>query len=181
VARRSNLGDPGVEQEWSLHSAAVSLAPGNSTDAALLAGACQDVPDLAYDDNGTAVSLLASYYDAVNRQDYQRAWDYWESPPNPSYQDFVQGYADTGSVLLVLRPPTSFEGAAGSVYTAIPVLLSATHLDSSEHNYVGCFVLRRPNVGDPSIQEWSLYDASLSASPGSARDVTQLQQTCEAP
>jgi hypothetical protein len=181
VARRANVGDPGVEQLWSLYDATVSQAPGNSTDATLLSGACPDIPGMVYDDNSWAVNTLASYYNAINRGEYQRAWDYWEDPPNPSYQDFVQGFSETQSVLLVLRPPTVFEGAAGSVYTAVPVLLNATHVDSSEHNFVGCFVVRRPNVGDPGTQTWSLYGATVSVSPGNSRDVTLLIEACAGP
>jgi hypothetical protein len=67
----------------------------------------------------------------------------WENPPNPLCENFRQGFADTESVLLVVRPPTRLEGAAGSTYAAVPVLLSAAHTDGSHHNFVGCFVARR--------------------------------------
>ena len=134
-----------------------------------------------YDDRGDPVRLLASYYNAINRREYQRAWGYWENPPNPSYKDFVQGYAETASVLLVVRPPTRFEGAAGSVYVGVPTLLVATHFDGSQHNFVGCYVARRANPdieGAPTDRGWSLYRAMITATPGNTADATLLAQAC---
>jgi hypothetical protein len=182
VARRPNIGDPVATQDWSLYSATLAASPGNSSDVSLLAEACPDTPATVYDDREGPVRLLASYYDAINRKDYLRAWEYWENPPDPSFEDFVQGFADTDAVLLAVRPPTFMEGAAGSVYTAIPALLSATHTDGSQHNFVGCFVARRPNVGDPDVvREWSLYDATVWVSPGNSSDATLLAQACANP
>lgn len=133
-----------------------------------------------YDDRSSPVRLLASYYNAINRREYSRAWAYWESPLNPSYEDFVQGFADTESVMLVVRPPTRSEGAAGSVYVTIPALLSATHTDDSRHNFVGCFVARRPNVPEANTQQWSLFDAMVHPSPGNSTDALLLMEACEA-
>ncbi len=137
--------------------------------------------DPPYDDRGDPVRLLASYYNAINRREYERAWGYWENPPNPSYKDFVQGYAETASVLLVVRPPTRFEGAAGSVYVGVPTLLIATHFDGSQHNFVGCYVARRANPdieGAPTDRGWSLYRAMITATPGNTADATLLAQAC---
>jgi hypothetical protein len=132
-----------------------------------------------YEDRTGPVKLLASYYNAVNRHEYARAWAYWENPPNPSYADFVRGFGDTESVLVVVRPPTRFEGAAGSTYAAVPALLNAAHTDGSRHNFVGCFVARRPNVGRPGVdQQWSLFGATVRRSPGRFVDVTVLEQVC---
>ena len=131
-----------------------------------------------YDDRGDPVGLLASYYNAINRREYRRAWGYWENPPNPSYEDFVQGYAETVSVFLVVSPPTRFEGAAGSVYVGIPTLLIATHLDGSQHAFVGCFVARRPNLDVNADEEWSLYSATVTATPANSTDATLLVQAC---
>lgn len=181
VARRPNVGGPGVEQEWSLFDATLDSAPDNSADARLLAGACEPVPETMYDDQTSPVHLLASYYNAINRGEYSRAWEYWETPPDPSFEDFAKGFADTRSVMLVVRPPTRSEGAAGSVYVAIPALLSATHTDGSRHNFVGCFVARRPNVGGPGVEEkWWLFDATVRRTAGNATDVTMLDRVCTA-
>jgi hypothetical protein len=185
VARRPNpaMGGEFAAGLWSLYSATVAPAPDNSTDATLLAGACGPASGQSqapYDDRANPVSLLASYYDAVNRQEYERAYAYWEEAPSPSYEEFVQGYADTESVFLVVQPPTRFEGAAGSVYTAVATLLIAAHTDGSQHSFVGCFVARRSNVGAEGAPDtaWSLYNATVNAAPGNSTDVALLAEAC---
>lgn len=187
VARRTNPGvlEGSTDTDWWLYSATITATPGNTTDATLLADACESQeatgPDQPlYDDRGDPVALLASYYNALNRAEYERAYSYWESPPgNVSYEEFAEGYADTESVLLVVSPPTRYEGAAGSVYVSIPTLLVATHLDGSQHAFVGCFVARRANVGvEGATAEWSLYDARVASTPGNTRDVTLLREAC---
>jgi hypothetical protein len=133
-----------------------------------------------YEDRGTPVSLLASYFNAINRQEYQRAWDYWEQPPTPSYEGFTQGYDETMSVFLAVSPPTFIEGAAGSQYARVPTLMITTHVDGSQHVFAGCYVTRRVNPGTEGVDEgWSLYDAAVNATPGNTTDVTLLTQACE--
>jgi hypothetical protein len=184
VARHPLSDMAAVDVGWSLYRGTVAATPGNQPDATLLDGACDFPPPAQpgprYDDRADPVHLLASYFNAVNRKEYQRAWEYWRNPPNPSYEDFVQGYADTASVLLVVRPPTWIEGAAGNQYAAVPSLLIATHTDASVHAFVGCYVAWRasPGLGD---EGWSLERASVRAIPGSAVDIALLEQACAAP
>ncbi len=116
----------------------------------------------------------------IQREDggWRPSWGYWENPPNVSYEDFVQGYAETASVLLTVSPPTRFEGAAGSVYASVPVLLVATHFDGSQHAFVGCYVARRANLDIDPDGEWSLYSATVTATPANVTDATLLADAC---
>src|SRR5690349_21692340 len=51
------------------------------------------------DDRSTAASLVRSYYNAINRQEYARAYTYFGDNNAPqSYSSFAAGYADTVSV-----------------------------------------------------------------------------------
>jgi hypothetical protein len=124
--------------------------------------------------------LLGSYVNALNRGEYARAWDYWDNPPNPSFADFQSGYADTAFVLLAAHPPTRYEGAAGSAYAQVPTLLLATHIDASQHSFVGCYVVRSSNVegADPG---WWLFDATFSPTPGNSTDANLLTGACAHP
>ncbi len=45
---------------------------------------------LAYDNPNSPVDLLASYYNAINRGEYQRAYNYWQNAPADSYTSFCQ-------------------------------------------------------------------------------------------
>jgi hypothetical protein len=179
VARRFNVEGPGVVREWTLYEATVRPAPGNSADALLLAGVCDPVPMSAYHDRSGPVRLLASYYNAIDLGEYVRAWEYWETPPAPDFEGFAQGFAETKSVMLIVRPPIRLEGAAGSVYSAIPALVSTAHRDGNRHAFVGCFVARRPNVGPVDTEwEWSLFDATVQRAPGNSTDAMMLDQVC---
>jgi hypothetical protein len=183
VTRRSNPGVDRVSPDtgWWLYSAAVAPTPANTTDATLLAHACESTqPHLVYHDREGPLRLLASYFNAIDHRDYRRAWGYWKNPPNPSYEDFVHGYAETASVLLVVRPPVRVEGAAGSRYASVPALLIATHTDGSQHAFVACYVTWRVNPQIPGAIDvgWSLYSAAVTAAPGDVADVTLLAQAC---
>jgi hypothetical protein len=183
VTRRFASGSEGgpIAEDWSLYSATVSPAPSNAADGGLLGQACNlGQPEPLYEDRQDPVRLLASYFVAINRQEYRRAWEYWENPPNPSYEDFVEGYNETESVLLVVHPPVRQEGAAGSVYAEIPTLLVATHRDGSQHNFVGCYVARRVNPDIPGAVDkgWSIYTAAVNAPPGNSAHATVLARLC---
>ena len=133
-----------------------------------------------YEDRSDPVSLLASYVNAINRAEYARAWDYWETRPNASFEDFQAGYADTAFVLLAVHPPTWYDGAAGSMYAQVPTLLLATHTDSSQHNSVGCYVARSSNV-EGAAPGWWLFDATVSPTPGNSDDANLLLAACAYP
>jgi hypothetical protein len=143
------------------------------------------LPPEAYEDRRDPVALLASYVNAINRQEYERAWSYWENPPNPSFADFEQGYADTASVFLVVGPPAWIDAGAGNFFTSIPTLLVATRTDGSRHAYVGCYAGHAVNPGmlpTPTAEEnWSLWSAAIQAAPGNSTEATQLAQPCQIP
>jgi hypothetical protein len=169
-------------------SAAETMTPVSTPETptvALLPSSTPTIPPVSpneerYEARGSPVSLLASYFNAINRREYRRAWEYWENSPNPSFEDFMQGYAETVSVFLAVSPPTFIEGAAGSLYTSIPALMVATHTDGSRHAFVGCYVVRRANPGAGAVdEEWSLYSATVHATPNNTTDATLLIQACE--
>lgn len=106
----------------------------------------QDLP--AYlDDRSDPASLVRSYYNAIARQEYARAYGYLASPPD--YRGFAAGYADTGAVEVELGPVTS-EGAVGSIYATVPAAVRATSAAGEVTVFAGCYVTRQVQ---PSIQE----------------------------
>ncbi|MBK9713492.1 MAG: hypothetical protein IPO81_19660 [Kouleothrix sp.] len=180
VARRANPAIEGAPKDgaWHLNQATIAAAPAGSDLGALLDKACesQGADPRGYDNPSTPIDLLASFYDAVNRKQYLRAYAYWVTPPAPSADEFARGYADTTAVLLAVRPPGRLGAAAGSQYTSIPTLLVATHADGSRHTFAGCYVAQRPNQGDDA--PWRLYDATIAEAPAGADQAGLLQQAC---
>ena len=119
---------------------------------------------LAYDNPNSPVDLLASYYNAINRGEYQRAYNYWENAPTDSYSSFANGFADTLSAQLIVQPPTFIDAGAGNLHVAIPVVLLAQHTDGTQHMYAGCIVTHKSNLHPPDIPQedvWHLSSADI--------------------
>lgn len=137
--------------------------------------------ELAYNNPTSPVDLVASYYNAINRLEYQRAYSYWQSPPN-SYNDFVNGFADTLNIQVIVQPPTRIGVAAGSRYVSIPTVLIADHQDGTQHVFAGCFVTRISNLQPPDIPQedvWHLYSADIVEVSSTTSIPALLKQACE--
>jgi hypothetical protein len=141
-----------------------------------------------YEDRTTPAGLLKSFYNAVNRKEYERAYTYFEGAPNPSpelappYAQFAAGYSNTVSVTIALVPNINIDAAAGSLYTTIPVALKATQKDATTKTFAGCYVLRRANEGvspDPADLLWRIYAADLAEVAGNIPTDDLLSRPCE--
>lgn len=136
--------------------------------------------------DGSAIQLLKSYYNAINRKDYERAYSYFQGAPNPDpstaapYQQFVQGFADTASVTLAVGKETDDPGA-GNIYAGVPVVITSQHTTGNPTTFSGCYFMHRVNFGisaNHNDELWSIQSAKLvAASPNLPID-SQLSQTC---
>lgn len=101
------------------------------------------------DDRSDAKSLVSSYYNAINRAEYARAFGYFGEGDAPtSYDSWEFGYSDT-SYVTVDFGEVSEEGAAGSIMFWLPVKLEAETTEGQKRYFAGCYQLRLAN---PSIQ-----------------------------
>lgn len=138
------------------------------------------------DDRSDPVQVLKSYYNAINRKEYVRAYYYWmqkgtsaTSQP-PAYPQFEAGYADTAAVQLTTATVSS-NGAAGSVYYEVPVTLVVTHTNGSKHTFVGCYTIRQPNpkiFGAPPFIPMGIYSTRIQEVPNSANTTELMGQSC---
>lgn len=102
-------------------------------------------------DRLSALGLINSYYNALNRNEFPRAYSYWTAPGTgptstpPDYNSFVNGYANTASSGLSVGAIQS-EGAAGTIYYRVPVVLIATQKNGAIQRYFGCYLLKQINV-----------------------------------
>jgi hypothetical protein len=159
-------------------TATSATVPNTATTPAIVAAAPAQVAQ--YENFASPVDLLASYYNAVDRQEYERAYGYWQAPPL-DYATFASGYADTDRVQLIVQPPTRIEGAAGSLYAEVPTVLVAQHTDGSTHIYGGCVVTRKSNLHPPDVPEedvWHIYQARLEEIPNNISIPNMLAQAC---
>lgn len=106
--------------------------------------------DPAYvDDRSTAVAVIQSFYNAISRQEYARAWSYYEDGQGVGpFDTFQAGYASTATVSVAYGQVSS-EGAAGSTYYTVPVSLDAVSTSGKHSYFAGCYTLRLAN---PQIQ-----------------------------
>ena len=101
------------------------------------------------DDRSTPQAVLNSFYNAISRQEYARAYSYYEDGQGaPKFDAFSAGYQNTASVTVTLGKAAS-EGAAGSTYWTLPVSLDATDGQGKHSYFAGCYTLRLAN---PAIQ-----------------------------
>ena len=137
---------------------------------------CANAQPPKYENFNSPVSLLSSYYDAVNQKDYRRAYEYWQTPTD-SYENFVKGYSDTEKVRLIIEPPNRIEGAAGSLYAAVPTVLLATQKDGKQQIFSGCYTVRKSNL-QPSEDNWHIYRAILNPASPEAEIPALLAKAC---
>jgi hypothetical protein len=140
-----------------------------------------------YEDRTDPVRALLSYYNAINRKEYERAYSYFQGSPDnippdlaQPYQQWVQGYANTTSVTVAVGHPELGAGA-GNIYASMPVVLTATHTDGSRHVFAGCYVMHRVSDGispDPNDELWSVNRATLSEVPENSNIDQLLTQNC---
>lgn len=115
-----------------------------------LPGAARAADASYLDDRSNAAALVKSLYNAVNRHEYARAWDYFgQTKPSKNFDAFVKGYGGTERVD-VATGAVAAEGAAGSSYFYVPVAINSVGTDGSEQVYAGCYTARLVN---PQIQE----------------------------
>ena len=119
--------------------------------------------DQRYEDLSSPVTMLTSFYNAINARDYERAFGYWESPPS-GLEAFARGYRDTTKVRLLVQPPSRIEGAAGHMYAKLPTIVTARQRNGNDRIFVGCYVTRKTNRGvveNPAEGNWRIYRARL--------------------
>lgn len=124
------------------------------------------------DDRSTAAALVKSFYNAINRHEYARAYTYFGSVAPQPYATFADGYADTASVKVATGRTVS-DGAAGSVYYTLPVAIDALQSDGTHKQFAGCYTARlvQPSVQDPPVTPMFIAKAHLDAAHGSLRAI----------
>ncbi len=134
-------GPAGSRDRFALKPIRLSLLASLGAICLLSTVLAQDMPDYQ-DDRSTPRSVVESLYNAIARHEYLRAWSYFrDEPGRPSLENFAKGYEDTSSVRVRIGDGEA-EGAAGSTYTSLPVVIEATGRSGDTSVYAGCYLLR---------------------------------------
>jgi len=105
-----------------------------------------DLSNASYIDNRSdPESVIRSLLNAVNRQEYVRAYSYWQDPTF-TYDSFATGYAKTASVSATFGTATPDPGA-GQIYYTLPVVLESTLTDGTRQTFSVCYTLHLSQPG----------------------------------
>lgn len=204
-----HLGNPANQTVPPFHPLAIQKADvaqvtGSENAQNMLAAACKDqgsneplilgtpssdpnnISAAVYLDNRTSgVDEIRSYYNAINRKEYARAYSYWESNVDPSqlpaFPAFQQGYANTASVNLTLGNPVGDAGA-GQLYTSVPATIVAKMTDGSTQTFVGCYTthLAQPAIQTaPPFQPLAIQKARVKQVDNGADTASLMAQACQ--
>lgn len=130
------------------------------------------VPDISnsiyLDDRSTATGLMMSFFNAINRMEYLRAYSYWRNPADSlgTFDDFSTGYQETKAVSITFGE-IGGDAGAGQMYYNVPVVLNVTKTDNSAQRFAACYIL---HLGQPSVQATPPFQ-SLSIDRGDATEI----------
>ncbi len=134
------------------------------------------------DDRSTPAQVLVSYFNAINRQEYLRAYSYWGSPTDAvgSLEAFTSQFTNTVSVDLVFGQISAGAGA-GQVYYSVPVLLTTKHTDGSAAAQTACYVVHQSqpaNYGAPPFDPMGIIQANAAPAEPNANNPRALAEAC---
>jgi hypothetical protein len=158
------------------------LAPGAPPLPPTPTYALDDVNSSRYlDDRSDAAELLRSFFNALNRHEYVRAYSDWGNTASlPGLDQFQVGYSNTQSIDLTIGSVTS-EGTAGSIYYRVPAGLIAHTTDGGTQTYIGCYILRQPEPGiqtEPPFTPIGIDSANVQLASNAVDVTALLNQAC---
>jgi hypothetical protein len=172
-----------VLPKLTLSAATATLVPTN-TSAPVATDTAAANPTLAnyIDDRSTPSQVIVSLYNAINRHEYLRAYNYWINPSTTlgSFSSYANGYKDTASVNLVFGQITGGAGA-GQIYYTVPVILKTTTRDGTHANWAACYVVHQSqpaNFGAPPFNPMGIDRGSANPSDLNASDPSMLATAC---
>jgi hypothetical protein len=134
------------------------------------------------DDRSAGEEAMRSYYNAVNRKEYARAYSYWEAGASQlsPFAAFSAGYANTKSVALLTKPGTIGAGA-GQTYYTVPAVVTASNTDGSTTIFAGCYTLHlgSPNAqATPPFQPLAIQSARITQAASGSNTSDLLNSAC---
>ena len=120
------------------------------------------------DDRSTPQKLLESYYNAINRKEYARAYSYYaEGQLGDDFEKYAKGYEGTESVHVKLGS-TEPDPGAGQIYWSVPIAIESTLAEGKSQVYTGCYTISMSNPAMqvlPPFKPMAIMAGTLSKSP----------------
>ena len=117
-------------------------------------------------DTTSPSALVQRYYAAIEARDYAAAYGFWGRSGAASGQSrdkFESGFASTAHVKVTVGDSIRVEGAAGSQYATVPVVVNAVLRSGERQRFEGSYTLRRVMVdgATPDQRRWHIESAQL--------------------
>jgi hypothetical protein len=142
-----------------------------------LAEAAGDPPYL--DDRSSAASLVRSFYNAISRQDYARAWSYFgDAKPAADFEAFAKGYADTKTVFVETGGQSTATEEDVTRFR-LPVAILAFARDDSERVFAGCYTVSRSDAAAADGAWTGLVIEQAKLAPAEQPFEAQLPADCD--
>jgi hypothetical protein len=121
---------------------------------------------LVRDTSVTPAQLVRRYYEAIQGGKYDSAYSLWGQSGQASgrtRESFVAGFAETAQVRATVSDSVQMEGAAGSQYATVPVVVDAVLRSGARQHFEGTYTLRRAMVDGATLEQrrWHIYSADL--------------------
>jgi hypothetical protein len=122
----------------------------------------------ARDTSTTPAVIVRRYYDAIRAGNYIAAYGLWSDDGKASGQTldaFASGFANTAEVGATVSDNVTIEGAAGSQYATVPVVVHAVTRNGEKQLFTGTYTLRRAMVdgATPEQRRWRIYSAAIGS------------------
>jgi hypothetical protein len=121
-----------------------------------------------------AANVVQTYYAHLGQGNYAEAWRLWSQGGEGSglsEQAFAASFTQYSSYNANIGAPGPIEGAAGSLFVSVPVVIYGRRKSGEELHEFGEATLRRVNDVPGSTAEqraWHLFKIDLKPSPGPA-------------
>jgi hypothetical protein len=128
--------------------------------------------DARTDNPDAAANVVRQYYSAIGAHDYDAAYALWGQSGGASGKtraNFAAGFAHTADVHVTITGAERVEGAAGSQYATVPVMVDALTSNGVKQRFRGTYTLRRAMVDGATAEQraWHIYTAVLKPAAGS--------------
>lgn len=110
--------------------------------------------------------IVRRYYQAIAAKKFDDAYVLWSNRGKASGQssrEFARGFAQTARVHVTITDSVRIEGAAGSQYATVPVVVDAVQKDDRTQHFSGTYTLRRSMVDGATAEQrqWRIESADL--------------------
>jgi hypothetical protein len=119
-----------------------------------------------------AGNVLQTYYAFIGEGRYNDAWKLWAQSgagTGMSAEAFAASFAQYSSYNANIGAPGEIEGAAGSLFVSVPVVIYGRKKSGEEVHQLGEATLRRVNDvpgSTPEQRAWHVFRIDLKPSPG---------------